>query len=144
MLFRFAIVGVLFAGIIPCVSLAQSDTQSSSKIYLELNTLSDTEAACRLTFVAKNETNSPIDQAVFETVVFDSSGSVFTLSLFDFRDLPQGSTRVRQFDVSGIACSSIGRVLINGANTCTAEGADSTLCGNSLSLSSKIAVELLG
>lgn len=144
MLFRFAIVGVLFAGIIPCVSLAQSDTQSSSKIDLELNTLSDTDTACRLTFVATNKTNATIDQAVFETVVFDNSGSVFTLSLFDFRDLPQGRPRVRQFDVPGISCSSVGRVLINGANTCTSDGADSTLCSSALSLSSKIAVELLG
>jgi len=144
MLFRYTIVGALLAWINPCVLSAQSDNQPPSKIHLELNTVSDTEAACRLTFVANNGTNSPIDQAIFETVVFDSSGSVFTLSLFDFRDLPQGRTRVRQFDVPGIACSSIGRVLINGANTCSANGADSTLCDNGLSLSSKIAVELLG
>jgi hypothetical protein len=144
MLFRYTTVYVLIAGILPSVSLAQSDTQGLSKIHLELNTLSDTEAACRLTFVAQNATSSEIDQAVFETVVFDSSGRVFTLSLFDFRDLPQGRSRVRQFDVPGINCSSIGRVLINGANTCTADGADSPLCENSLSLSSRVAAELLG
>lgn len=144
MLFRYTSVCILFAGAIPCVSFAQSDGQLDSTLHLELNMLNDTETACRLTFVANNATNSDIDQAVFETVVFDSSGRVVTLSLFDFRDLPQGRSRVRQFDVLGIVCSSVGRVLINGTNTCTADGAESAVCEKSLSLSSRMAVELLG
>ena len=144
MLFRYTSVCVLLVALLPSVSAAQSDEAPPSNIHLELNTLSDTETACRVTFVANNATGSEIDQAVYETVVFDSSGSVFALSLFDFRDLPEGRSRVRQFDVPGIVCSSIGRVLINGANTCTVDGADSSLCENSLSLSSRIAVELLG
>lgn len=142
--FRNTAVCILVAGIFPSASLAEYDENSHSAIHLELNTLSDTEAACRLTFVAQNTTSSAIDQAVFETVIFDKSGGVATLSLFDFQDLPQGRTRVRQFDVPGLACSSIGGVLINGANTCTADGVESDICEGFLSLSSRIAVELLG
>ena len=144
MLSRHTILLVLSLLTAPCVTLAQSDEQSQMNIHLELNTLNDTDAACRLTFVATNGTNAMIDKAVFETVIFDSAGSVVTLSLFDFHELPSGRPRVRQFDVSGIACSSVGRVLINGANTCTADGEQSTLCESGLSLSSRVAAELLG
>ncbi|MGA9253692.1 MAG: hypothetical protein WBV78_19175 [Roseobacter sp.] len=144
MLFRYTAVCVLFAGTIPFALFAQAEAQPQSTIHLELNTLNDTEGACRLTFVAQNATGSEIDQAVFETVIFNSSGGVVTLSLFDFRDLPQGRPRVRQFDVPGVTCASVGRILINGSSTCSADGTESELCANSLSLSSRIAVELLG
>ena len=144
MLFRYTAVCVLFAGLMPCVSSAQSDEPQASEIHLELNALNETEAACRLTFVATNSTDQDIERAVFETVIFDSTGSVVTLSLFDFQSLPQARPRVRQFDVRDLSCASIGRVLINGASTCTAGDADSTLCEKSLTLSSRVAAELLG
>lgn len=144
MLNRYAIVCFLIAGVFPHGAIAQSTEKTDATLHLELNTLNDVEAACRLTFIAHNSTGSEIEQAVFETVVFDNSGGVHSLSLFDFRDLPKDRPRVRQFDVPGISCSSVGRVLINGANKCTADGVESTLCAASLSLSSRIAVELLG
>lgn len=144
MLLRHLSVCVLLAGAVPCGSLAQSTGHSASTVNIELNTVNEIGAACRLTFVAENSTGSDIEEAVLETVVFDTSGGVVTLSLFDFRDLPQGRPRVRQFDIPGIVCSSVGRVLINGAHRCIAEGEESSLCEEALSLSSRIAVELLG
>ncbi len=135
--------GLLLSTILgPAVATAEAPT--SSGIHLELNTVRDTGGACRLTFVAQNQTSQDIDQAVFETVIFDSSGGVLLLSLFDFRDLPLGTPRVRQFDVPGTACSGLGRVLINGANTCSVGGAESDACRSSLSVSSRIDLELLG
>lgn len=125
-------------------SFAQTNDTSQPVLQIELNTLNDVEAACRLTFLAENKTEAEIEQAVFETVIFDGSGGVVALSLFDFRALPLGKPRVRQFDVQGISCSSVGRVLINGASTCTTNGKKNTMCERALSLSSRISVELLG
>jgi hypothetical protein len=97
-----------------------------------------------LTFLVRNETGVAIDKAVFETVVFDTSGGVVKLSLFDFRDLPVDRPRVRQFDQAGMACNTVGRALINGASTCVVDGVESGVCHDALSLSSRLAVELLG
>ncbi len=144
MLFRSTTMCVYLLWAMPSLSWAQSGTQPPSTVHIELNTLTDTDTACRLTFVASNTTASDIDKAVFETVIFDDTGGVVTLSLFDFRALPTGRPRVRQFDVPGVACASVGRVLINGANTCETAGTDSAVCASSLSLSTRIAVELLG
>ncbi len=140
---RFAIV-LLVAGSVPCAALAQSDQSASSNLHLELNNLEDIDGVCRLTFVARNETGTAIDRAVFETVIFNVSGSVTNLSLFDFRDLPADGTRVRQFDLPETACNDIGQTLINGANSCVVEGVENTVCKESLSLSSRLSVELLG
>lgn len=140
---RLVLYGLLFA-LTPVAVPAQSEENVSPNLFLELNTVQHVDGACRLTFLAQNDTGAEIDQAVFETVIFDSSGGVLSLSLFDFRELPAGRARVRQFDLPGMACESVGRVLINGANTCLVGGADSGICQDALSLESRLNVELLG
>lgn len=134
----------LVAGSLPVMASAQSTDAPASKLHLELNTVQDVNGACRLTFMARNETGTAIDQAVFETVIFDASGGVVSLALFDFRELPADRPRVRQFDLPGMSCSTVGQALINGANTCVVGGSDSDVCDTALSLGSRLEVELLG
>jgi hypothetical protein len=128
----------------PTIAHAQSAETVPLRLALELNAVQDVEGACRFTFVAKNDTGATIDKAIFETVIFDTSGSVVRLSLFDFRKLPKGRPRVRQFDVPEMTCDSIAQTLINGTNTCIVNGAESDICGDGLMLSSRITVKLLG
>lgn len=135
---------VLLAGAMPTLAVAQSANDAPSRLSLELNAVQDVGGACRLTFMARNTTGVTIEQAVFETVIFDKSGGVVSLSLFDFRDLPADRPRVRQFELAGMACDTVGQALINGANSCVVDGIESKICDASLSLSSRITVELLG
>ena len=111
---------------------------------LELNAAQDVGQACRLTFLVTNDTGLAIDKAVFETVIFDTDGTVVKLSLFDFRDLPQDRPRVRQFDLPDKSCDTVGRVLINGASTCVASGSERDVCNKALAVTSRLKVELLG
>ncbi len=124
--------------------LAQVTTDQPSGLLIELNALKDLDGACRLTFFAQNMTEEEIEEAVFETVIFDATGAVVRLSLFDFRDLPAGRPRVRQFDLPGMACDKVGRALINGANSCVVAGTESKVCHEALSPISRVEVELLG
>lgn len=135
---------LILIGLMVGTAPVAAEDDGSPRLFLELNTLQDVGGACRLTFVATNKTGQSVDQAIFETVVFDTSGGVVTLSLFDFRDLPAERPRVRQFDLPGVACDSVGQALINGANTCLVDGADSPVCHDALSLRSRLPVELLG
>ncbi|WP_171240282.1 hypothetical protein [Ruegeria sp. HKCCA5491] len=143
MKFRRVVLAAIFVSL-PLAAAAQSEGADQTGLLLELNTLQDVEGACRLTFLIDNKTGSEIDAASFETVIFDASGSVVSLSLFNFRDLPAGRPRVRQFDLPGMTCAGVGRALINGANTCVVAGADSQLCDDTLKLNSRTEVELLG
>ena len=128
----------------PMIAQAQSEGASQSGLLMELNTVQDVEGACRLTFLVDNKTGEAIDSVSFETVIFDASGSVVRLSLFNFRDLPVDRPRVRQFDLPGLTCDGLGQALINGANTCVVAGTDSQLCDDALKLNSRTDVELLG
>ena len=113
-------------------------------IAMELNAADLVGEACRITFVVTNQTTTPVDKAIYETVLFSKDGQVLMLTLFDFGTLPATVPRVRQFQVSDTACSSIGMVLINGANTCTVNGKDAAVCTVGFSTSSRIDIKLQG
>ncbi|SLN45015.1 hypothetical protein [Ruegeria meonggei] len=143
MMFRRSALAAILATA-PGVALAQSTEDAPTGLQIELNTIQDVEGACRLTFVAENRTDSAIDTASFQTVVFDASGRVITFTLYNFRELPLDLPRVRQFDVRGEACGNISRVLINGLSSCVTGGSESEVCLKALNLSSRTDVELLG
>lgn len=144
MVFRHLVLAVSFVLAAPVVALAQSAEDTSSKLNLELNALQDVGEGCRLTFLVRNETGLAVDKAVFETVIFDTSGGAVNLSLFDFRELPVNRPRVRQFDLPKMACNTVKQVLINGANSCVVKGAENSVCDDALTLNSRLAIELLG
>ncbi|MFN3938615.1 MAG: hypothetical protein ACK4KW_13685 [Gemmobacter sp.] len=122
-------VAILLALALP----AAAETPGAGALRLELNRLDAEGAACRLTFVAENGW-APLSSLVIETVLFDRGGRVAALTLFDFGELPQGRRRVRQFDVAGTDCGSIGQVLVNGVATCTGPGAERAACAAALSV----------
>ncbi|MBE1291734.1 MAG: hypothetical protein GJ677_04510 [Rhodobacteraceae bacterium] len=130
--------------LVPSVALAQADDITEAGVSLELNAVQDVESGCRFTFVANNNSGTSIEKAVFETVIFDTDGAVVRLSLFDFRALPERRPRVRQFDVPGMTCASIGQTLINGVNSCIVNGTENSVCSDGLQLNSRITIKLLG
>lgn len=112
---------------------------------LALNTAENTESGgCRLTFVIRNGLDASLDKLVAEAVLFDTDGHVITLTLFDFGGLPEGRPRVRQFDLAGQSCDTIGAVLINDIATCEGAGLAPGACVSGLRLSTRTAIEVTG
>lgn len=111
---------------------------------LELNTATDIDNACRLSFLVRNETQNDIGSFVVETVIFTPDFQVERMTLFDFQAVPQGRPRVRQFDLSGTPCAGIGSLLINGVETCTGESVSAEACQSALSLSSRSDIKVEG
>lgn len=123
---------------------AQTPAAPEAALTLELNALQAAASGCSLSFLITNQTGTAIDSAIYETVVFDAAGQVALLTLLDFGPLPEGKPRVRQFQLEGQACGAIGRLLINGATTCTAGGLEQESCTKALQVQSRTDVELLG
>ena len=127
------------------VSGAAAQEDGAARLSLELNSAETVQNSCRLTFVAENTLPSDLSSVVFETVLFTQEGAVERLTLFDLQDLPLGRPRVRQFEVQGITCDGLGRILINGVNTCTGVDLDPGACLAALSLSSRLEnLEVIG
>ncbi|MEM8836467.1 MAG: hypothetical protein AAGE89_00110 [Pseudomonadota bacterium] len=123
---------------------AYSEETGSSGLSIELNATQQDGERCRLVFLANNTTGKDIDSLSLETVLFDASGTFLRLTLFDFKALPNGRPRVRQFAVPKTACTDLGRILINGTSVCKVAGADATLCEKELKLETKTKLELIG
>ncbi len=109
-----------------------SGAQEQARLSMELNGLAQTEDACRLTFVIKNELSADIDKAVFEFALFNKSGLVERLLTLDFKSLPEGRTRVRQFDLAELQCGGLNRILVNDARECSGEAIEPGICMSDL------------
>ena len=131
-------------------SVAAQETDLKDKILIELNSTSQIKAtanagqACTLSFVVTNGLEVDLDSMVVETVLFDRSGSVDRLTLFDFAALPQARPRVRQFSVPDLACDQIGRILVNGVQNCSGVGLENAICATAIMTSSRTNIEVLG
>jgi hypothetical protein len=124
---------------------AMAESGSGARdLSLQLNTVEGVEGACRVTFLAQNGLGSDLRALVLEAVLFTTDGAVDRLTLFDFGTLPAGRPRVRQFDLTGLDCSALGQVLINGAAECEAEGVAPDACIEALRPSTRTDVEVTG
>jgi hypothetical protein len=107
---------------------AQESEKGGPSLAMDLNGLSQTEDGCRLTFVIENRLPADLSRAVFEFALFNSDGLVERLLTLDFKELPKGRTRVRQFDLADLQCGSLARILVNDARECGGDGVEPVAC----------------
>ena len=119
-------------------ALAQEAAPGPS-LTLELNGLEPSSGGCRLTFLVRNGLGAALEKAAFEIALFDKAGLVQRLTVFDFKDLPDGKTKVRQFDLAETDCAAVGRVLVNDAVACEGEGVEAGACIRHLDAATKAA-----
>ncbi|MCY0094955.1 hypothetical protein [Hoeflea ulvae] len=140
---RFAFRAIVL-GLAIVASPARSEDSAQARLSLDLNAVEQIDQACRLVFVASNATGKSIGEMTLETVLFDGGGKVTRFTLFDFKDLPEGKTRVRQFDLPDTQCTAVSRILINGAASCTGESLNGTECIDQLDVKSSTSTEIAG
>ena len=112
----------------PAANGTASGETGEQALTLELNALQPSERGCRFTFMATNGLGGDLSSAAFELVLFDKAGMVSRITIVDFKDLPEGKTKVRQFDFSGIDCANLGRILVNDATECAGTGIEPKAC----------------
>lgn len=135
---------ILFYAAMAVLPAEAQETDAAGKLAVELNAAETTQGNCRLTFLITNGLAADLEKTVYETVLFNKSGQVDRLTLFDFGALPHARPRVRQFAVPGVTCDSLGRILFNGANTCVGEGLDPKACDAGFTPTSRTDIEVLG
>lgn len=117
--------------------------QDEAILSIELNKITQADAACRMVFMLRNDTAKQVESLVYETVLIGKDGNVQLLTLFDFRDAPVGATRVRQFDIPDTQCDGIGQILFNDVHSCKSGDQQSELCVSAARVSSRVDMEVL-
>ena len=114
----------------PAASTAASETEATTdagRIVLELNGATDTDSgACRMTFVATNDSGAAFDRTAWQVGVFDAEGIVRSILVLEFGALVDGKTKIVLFDLPGSGCADISRVVVNDVAQCQPEGAPET------------------
>ncbi|EJB05845.1 hypothetical protein FHX14_004387 [Rhizobium sp. BK619] len=138
---RFAAVAAGMALAFSSVCQAQEAAPAAS-LDVELNALVPSQKGCMMTFVALNQLPAAINKVSFELAFFNDKNAVDRITVLDFRDLPQGKKRVRQFDMPNVKCESVTRILINDTPVC--DGPAAGECMKGLVTRSQISVPFEG
>jgi len=118
------------------------DAAKPAGLDVELNALTPSAKGCMMTFVATNTMTTPLKKISFELAFFNEKNVVDRITVLDFRDLPLGKKRVRQFDMPGVKCETVSRILINDTPVC--DGPAAGECMSSLVTRSQISVPFEG
>ncbi len=115
-------------------------------IPLELNKLEPLTTGgpgCRAYFVVSNPDTTPIEQLRIDLILFGTDGVIARRLAFDLGPLGPKKISVRLFDVAGLPCDGIGRMLVNDVLLCKAvEDEDHQACLDRLAVSSRTTVPL--
>jgi uncharacterized protein (DUF2141 family) len=125
-------IAIVFA-LLASLSSVQAQTPAeaeapASELTVELNALQDAQGNCRVTFLATNGFDVSLQRASLETAFFDASGTIDRIVTLDFEELSPGKTKVLQFQLAGLDCTRVGRVLINDITACEGEGLAPDAC----------------
>lgn len=115
---------------------------AAAKLNVELNALTPSTKGCMMTFVAENDLSTPISKISFELAFFNEKSAVDKVTVLDFRDLPVGKKRVRQFDMPNVKCEAVTRIIINDTPVC--DGPAAGECKAALTTHSQISVPFEG
>lgn len=110
----------LAAGLLAAAGGARAENAAAA-LPLELNKLepiSEGPAGCRVYFVVTNPDAEVINPLRLDVILFGADGVILRRIAVDLGPLPARKTGVRLFDLQGLACDSIGRVLINDVLAC--------------------------
>ena len=125
---RRSLAFLLAATLATAAGPAFAQSSSAGTFSLELNRLDAVADDCRVTLVEKNGTQSAFTALKLDLVVFDAAGIVTKRVGVDAGPLKAGRTVVKTFDLKGLACNGVGRLLINDVLACEAEGIAADAC----------------
>jgi len=81
-----------------------------------------------VTFLATNNLGAELKKSTFELAIFGKDGAINRMVLLDFKGLTAGKTKVVQFDLKDIDCTTVSRVLVNDVPACDGQGVAAGQC----------------
>jgi hypothetical protein len=128
----------LLASLVIVAMATPALSQAVPEFDLELNAMAASDTGCRVTFLATNRLGTELTRSALEIALFGADGGIDRLVSLEFKAMPEGKARVLQFDLSGLDCATISRVLVNDVVACEGEGLDPRTCLAALKPSSRL------
>ena len=108
----------------------------------KLESLTGGASGCRVYFLVSNPDAEAFDQLRLDLILFGNDGVIARRIALDLAPLAPKKTAVRLFDLAGLNCDDIGKMLVNDVISCVHKGspaadADRTTCLDRLALTTK-------
>ncbi|WP_431285791.1 Tat pathway signal protein [Humitalea sp. 24SJ18S-53] len=122
-----------------------TQAQAQPQLQVELNRLEPMAGAadgCRLWMVLANDATGaePVATLRLDLVIFGADGQIARRAAVELGPVGAGRTTVRLFDLAGLACDRLGRLLVNDVLACRIGGQDQPGCADMLRPTSRVGV----
>ncbi len=114
---------------------------SAGQLGIELNKLEPHGDTCRPYLVFSNQTDKRFESLALELVLFDGEGFILKRFSLDAAPLAPGKTSVKLFEVEGVQCDALGRILLNAVTACADTSGALDDCLERIRPSSRLPVE---
>jgi hypothetical protein len=91
---------------------------ASGPVEIELNKLEPREGGCQAWIVARNPGPATHDSLRLDVVLFDRDGVIARRLAVEAGPLPAGKTVAKAFVAQGLACETVGSLLLNDVLSC--------------------------
>lgn len=106
------------AQLVGLLAVLGTATAATAEVRVELNKLEPHGGDCRAYLLLENASGAGFENLALDLVMFDGEGVVARRMAVETAPLPAGKTSLKAFDVDGLACAGIGRVLLNDVLEC--------------------------
>jgi hypothetical protein len=136
---------LLGAGLAAAAFAGTAQAEARPPLQLELNRLEPMAGAaegCRIWLVLANDAEGapPVTALRLDLVMFGTDGQIARRAAVELGPVGAGRTVVRLFDLAGLACDRLGRMLVNDVLTCKVGGQDQPDCADRLRPASRAGI----
>ncbi len=110
-------------------------------VRVELNKLEPLETACRAYLLFENRMSAEFRSMRLDLVMFNPEGVINRRLAVEGGPLPAGKTSVKLFDIDGVSCDAVSRVLLNGVLSCSDDEGDRGDCLQIIETASRSSAE---
>lgn len=115
----------------------------SEGLHIELNRLEQRDDGCRVHLVLENASPRAYSSYRLDLVIFASNGIIARRLALETAPLRATKTMVKEFEIEGLACGRIGRVLLNDISACASASGPMDDCIVGARLSSRTPVSFV-
>lgn len=116
---------------------AQDDETQKDTLRVELNKLEPTEENCRAYLLFENRTAVDFRSLKLDLVMFNTEGIINKRLAVEGGPLPPGKTSVKLFDIQGVGCDAVERILLNGVLACSDPEGERSGCAELIETASR-------
>ncbi len=99
-------------------ALLAAPATGADGLNIELNKLEEADGACRAYLLFENKTAGEFRSLKLDLVMFGLDGVISKRLAIEGGPLPKDKTSVKLFEISGLKCDTIGRILLNDVINC--------------------------